>query len=150
MGGPVDATTGMVCDLGELDANGNLKFRGRKKNVIVTSAGLNIHPEDLEAALKKQPAIRDAVVVPLNRNNNPEPCAVLLATDQNIVIPSTPPSVFVGSESRNLSSVSDFTVERCSLTLTGPGAVSSLCCKSFMFLILGTSKFVLTRTVLMC
>jgi long-chain acyl-CoA synthetase len=75
-------------DLGELDSNGNLKFRGRKKNVIVTSAGLNIHPEDLEAALKNQPAIRDAVVIPLNRNNNPEPCAVLLATEPNVVIPS--------------------------------------------------------------
>ena len=45
-------------DLGELDSNGNLKFRGRKKNVIVTAAGLNVYPEDLEAALKKQPAMR--------------------------------------------------------------------------------------------
>jgi len=65
-------------DLGELDSNGNLKFRGRKKNVIVTSAGLNVYPEDLEAALKKQPAIRDAVVVPVNRDQNAEPCALLL------------------------------------------------------------------------
>jgi len=81
-------------DLGELDSNGNLKFRGRKKNVIVTSAGLNIHPEDLEAALKKQRAVRDAVVIPINRGQNAEPCAVLLPTGQNIVIPS---------EARNLS-----------------------------------------------
>ena len=65
-------------DLGEVDSNGNLKFRGRKKNVIVTAAGLNIYPEDLEAALKKQPAIRDAVVIPLAHNGNSEPCAVLL------------------------------------------------------------------------
>jgi long-chain acyl-CoA synthetase len=65
-------------DLGELDANGNLKFRGRKKNVIVTPAGLNIYPEDLEGALKKQPVIRDAVVIPLERDGNAEPCAVLL------------------------------------------------------------------------
>src|SRR5271166_77084 len=36
-------------DLGELDVQGNLHFRGRKKNVIVTPAGLNIYPEDLEA-----------------------------------------------------------------------------------------------------
>jgi len=65
-------------DLGELDANGNLKFRGRKKNVIVTPAGLNIYPEDLEAALKKQTAIRDAVVVPIHKGGNAEACAVLL------------------------------------------------------------------------
>jgi len=65
-------------DLGELDANGNLKFRGRKKNVIVTPAGLNIYPEDLESALKKQPAVRDAVVVALASGGNEEPVAALL------------------------------------------------------------------------
>jgi long-chain acyl-CoA synthetase len=65
-------------DLGELDAQGNLRFRGRKKNVIVTSSGLNIYPEDLEAALIHQPAIRDAVVIPLQIGDNAEPCAVLL------------------------------------------------------------------------
>ena len=65
-------------DLGELDAAGNLRFRGRKKSVIVTPAGLNIYPEDLEAAVKKQSTIRDCVVVPLDRGGNAEPCAVLL------------------------------------------------------------------------
>src|SRR5208283_3039110 len=65
-------------DLGELDAQGNLRFRGRKKNVIVTPAGLNIHPEDLEAALQHQPGIRDAVVIPLQTGDNAEPFAVLL------------------------------------------------------------------------
>ena len=65
-------------DLGELDPEGNLRFRGRKKNVIVTPAGLNIYPEDLEAALRKQPGIRDVVVVPLQIGANSEPCAVLL------------------------------------------------------------------------
>jgi len=69
-------------DLGELDSNGNLKFRGRKKNVIVTSAGLNVYPEDLEAALKKQPPIRDAVVIPIHRDQNAEPCAVLLLRNE--------------------------------------------------------------------
>ena len=69
-------------DLGELDENGNLKFRGRKKNVIVTAAGLNIHPEDLEASLKKQPAIRDAVVVAIEKDGNAEACAVLLSSDE--------------------------------------------------------------------
>jgi long-chain acyl-CoA synthetase len=66
-------------DLGELDANGNLKFRGRKKNVIVTAAGLNVYPEDLENALRKQPAIRDVVVVPEESGGNAEARAFLLA-----------------------------------------------------------------------
>jgi long-chain acyl-CoA synthetase len=65
-------------DIGELDAEGNLRFRGRKKNVIVTPAGLNVYPEDLEAALRKQPGVRDCVVMPLERHGNTEPCAVVL------------------------------------------------------------------------
>src|SRR3989441_8029421 len=68
-------------DLGELDAQGNLRFRGRKKNVIVTPAGLNIYPEDLEAALRKQPGVRDCVVIPFERGGNAEPCAVVLLKD---------------------------------------------------------------------
>ena len=65
-------------DLGERDADGNLYFKGRKKNVIVTPAGLNIYPEDLEAELRKEPAVRDCVVIGLERDGNAEPCAVLL------------------------------------------------------------------------
>jgi long-chain acyl-CoA synthetase len=68
-------------DLGELDAEGNLRFRGRKKNVIVTPAGLNVYPEDLEAALRRQPGVRDCVVIPFERGGNAEPCAVLLVKD---------------------------------------------------------------------
>jgi long-chain acyl-CoA synthetase len=69
-------------DLGELDTQGNLKFRGRKNNVIVTPAGLNIYPEDLEAALKKQPGIREAVVIAIDRNGNAEPCAAVLVREE--------------------------------------------------------------------
>jgi long-chain acyl-CoA synthetase len=68
-------------DVGELDAEGNLRFRSRKKNVIVTAAGLNVYPEDLEAALRKQPGVRDCVVVPFEREGNAEPCAVLLVKE---------------------------------------------------------------------
>ena len=68
-------------DLGAIDEHGELVFKGRRKNVIVNPAGLNIHPEDLEAALRSQPEVRDAVVVPLARGSNAEPCAVLLLRD---------------------------------------------------------------------
>jgi long-chain acyl-CoA synthetase len=50
-------------DLASLDESGNLQFRGRKKETIVTAAGLNIYPEDLEAALLRQPLIKAAAVV---------------------------------------------------------------------------------------
>jgi long-chain acyl-CoA synthetase len=68
-------------DIGELDADGNLYFKGRKKQVIVTPAGMNIYPEDLEAALRRQPEVKDCVVVGLPRNGNAEPCAVLILRD---------------------------------------------------------------------
>jgi len=65
-------------DVGELDAEGNLYFKGRKKEVIVTPAGMNVYPEDLEAALRRQPEVEEAIVIPLPRNGNAEPCAVII------------------------------------------------------------------------
>ena len=69
-------------DIGELDAEGNLYFKGRKKDVIVTPAGMNVYPEDLENALKAQPAVKDCVVIPLAVGGNAEACAVLLLRNQ--------------------------------------------------------------------
>lgn len=54
--------------------------------MIVTSAGLNIYPEDLEAALRNQPGIRDCLVVPDPRRGNAEPCAVLLLEDSTAAL----------------------------------------------------------------
>ncbi|HEY2364011.1 MAG TPA: AMP-binding protein [Candidatus Angelobacter sp.] len=65
-------------DLGAMDEEGNLYFKGRSKNVIVTPAGLKIYPEDLEQALRKQPQVRDVVVVGVAAGGNAEACAVLL------------------------------------------------------------------------
>ena len=65
-------------DIGERDTAGNLYFKGRKKDVIVTSAGMNVYPEDLEAALRRQPEVKDCVVIALPQDGNAEPCAVLI------------------------------------------------------------------------
>ncbi len=65
-------------DVGTLDADGNLYFKGRKKNVLVTPAGMNVYPEDLETALRRQPEVRDCVVVGTERGGNAEPCAVVI------------------------------------------------------------------------
>jgi long-chain acyl-CoA synthetase len=65
-------------DIGALDEDGNLFFKGRKKNVIVTAEGMNIYPADLEVALRQQEAVRDCVVVEANPAGGPEACAVLL------------------------------------------------------------------------
>jgi long-chain acyl-CoA synthetase len=71
-------------DIGELDAEGNLYFKGRKKEIIVTPAGMNIYPEDLEAALCRQPEVKLCVVIPLPRNGNAEPCAVMILRDRGL------------------------------------------------------------------
>lgn len=68
-------------DIGALDAAGNLYFKGRKKEVIVTPAGTNVYPEDLEAALRRQPEVKDCVVVGIERGGNAEPCAVVILHD---------------------------------------------------------------------
>jgi long-chain acyl-CoA synthetase len=65
-------------DLGALDDAGNLYFKGRKKDVIVTPGGTNVYPEDLEAALRQQPEVKDCVVVGIERGGNAEPCAVVI------------------------------------------------------------------------
>jgi long-chain acyl-CoA synthetase len=65
-------------DLGERNSEGKLYFKGRKKDVIVTAAGLNIYPEDLEAELDRQAGVRASVVVGVEGTSGAEPVAVLL------------------------------------------------------------------------
>jgi long-chain acyl-CoA synthetase len=64
-------------DLAKLDADGDLLFLGRKSEVIVTAGGLNIHPEDLEAAVELEPGVSACAVVPVQTPSGTEPCAVL-------------------------------------------------------------------------
>ncbi|HYJ46167.1 MAG TPA: class I adenylate-forming enzyme family protein, partial [Pyrinomonadaceae bacterium] len=66
-------------DVGELDAEGNLYFKGRKKDVIVTGAGLNVYPEDIEAALNRQPDVRASCVIAVaGAHGAEEPLAVII------------------------------------------------------------------------
>jgi len=65
-------------DMAKRDETGRLYFKGRRKNVIVTSAGMNVYPEDLEKALLAQSEIRDCVVVGIPRNGDEVPAAALL------------------------------------------------------------------------
>ncbi|MDX2040073.1 MAG: AMP-binding protein [Acidobacteriota bacterium] len=68
-------------DVAALDESGNLFFKGRQKDVIVTSAGLNIYPDDLELALTHQPEVRAACVIGVEGAQGPEPMAVLILRD---------------------------------------------------------------------
>src|SRR5690606_32456446 len=55
-------------DWGELDPDGYLRITGRKKEIIVTSAGKNVAPVLLEALLTSDPWIAQAMVIGDNRN----------------------------------------------------------------------------------
>jgi long-chain acyl-CoA synthetase len=64
-------------DLASTADDGALRFLGRKSEVIVTASGVNIHPEDLEAAVEAQPGVNGCAVVAMETATGPEPCAVL-------------------------------------------------------------------------
>jgi long-chain acyl-CoA synthetase len=50
-------------DIGELDTGGQLRIRGRKKEMIVTPEGLNVYPDDVERVLNATPGVRESAVV---------------------------------------------------------------------------------------
>ena len=71
-------------DVGEMDEQANLYFRGRQKEVIVTSAGVNIHPGDIEVVLDRQPEIKASAVIESQSAHGPEPLAVLILRDDQV------------------------------------------------------------------
>jgi long-chain acyl-CoA synthetase len=65
-------------DLAVAHESGELRFAGRKGDVIVSAAGMNVHPADLEDAMAKQPGVRGCVVVPCEMMGGIEPVAVVI------------------------------------------------------------------------
>jgi long-chain acyl-CoA synthetase len=50
-------------DIGEIDAQGQVFIRGRKKDMILTSDGHNIYPVDIENVLNTEKGVRESVVI---------------------------------------------------------------------------------------
>ena len=53
-------------DLGVMDQDGNIFIRGRSKNMILSSNGQNIYPEEIEAVVNSEPYVIESVVVDRN------------------------------------------------------------------------------------
>ncbi len=68
-------------DLARRDADGRLYFLGRKGEIIVTTEGFNVYPQDVESVLHQLPLVRDAVVVGLQVDGREEVHAVLSLHD---------------------------------------------------------------------
>ena len=50
-------------DLGTMDAEGNIFIKGRSKNMLLSSNGQNIYPEEIEDQLNSMPMVMESVVV---------------------------------------------------------------------------------------
>ena len=50
-------------DLGQIDEGGQLHITGRKKDIIITAAGKNITPSEIESGIKSSQFIKEAIVV---------------------------------------------------------------------------------------
>ncbi len=70
-------------DIGEIDAQGRLYIKGRKKEMIVTPEGLNVFPEDVERAVTAVPGVKDVAVVGV-RVGTEERVHAVVVTDPGI------------------------------------------------------------------
>ena len=50
-------------DLRTLDEEGNVTVRGRSKNLLLTSSGQNIYPEEIESKLNNMPYVAESLIV---------------------------------------------------------------------------------------
>lgn len=74
-------------DIGELDAGGHLRIRGRKKETIVTPEGLNVFPDDVERVLNGVPGVRESAVVgAVLPGSSAERVHAVLVTDPHVDI----------------------------------------------------------------
>lgn len=73
-------------DMGEVDEEGILHIRGRRKEMIVTGAGINVYPDDLEEVLNRHAGVRESCVVGVRGGEGERVHAVLLLD------PGAPPS----------------------------------------------------------
>jgi len=65
-------------DLGAYDESGALVIKGRAKEVIVTGAGINVYPDELEDVLLRTAGVRDGCVIGLDKGSGEEVHAVIV------------------------------------------------------------------------
>jgi len=53
-------------DIARIDTAGNITLTGRSKRLIVTEAGKNVYPEELETLLERDPTVKEAAVIEID------------------------------------------------------------------------------------
>ena len=69
-------------DLGRIRDDGNLEVVGRKKNVIVTSNGKNIYPEELETLINYSDIVKESVVTGIQKKSGLQIVAIIVPEDK--------------------------------------------------------------------
>jgi long-chain acyl-CoA synthetase len=91
-------------DLGEIGPDGWVVIKGREKELIVTGAGVNVYPDELEGVLNKIPGVKESCVIGLERGGGEEVHAVLLL-DQS----GAAPEEIVGQANKSLDGMHQIT-----------------------------------------
>ena len=91
-------------DLGEIGPDGWLVIKGRGKELIVTGAGVNVYPDELEAVLNKIPGVKESCVIGMERGGGEEVHAVLLLDGS-----AQAPEEIIGQANKSLDAMHQIT-----------------------------------------
>lgn len=73
-------------DIGYKDKDGYLYISGRKKSIIVTEAGKNVYPEEIEEKLLENENIEEALVIPvINKSNGREEVGAIIYPNPQLI-----------------------------------------------------------------
>jgi long-chain acyl-CoA synthetase len=79
-------------DIGHMDEDGYFHITGRSKNVIVSAAGKNIYPEEIEARLNLSPYILESLVLGRKSpDSNGEDVIAVVVPDREFIPPENGP-----------------------------------------------------------
>lgn len=70
-------------DFADIDKNGNVFIKGRKKDVIVNALGINIYPDEIESVLNKIEGVKDSAVLGLDEGEGEHVHAVVLLKNKD-------------------------------------------------------------------
>ncbi len=73
-------------DVGHVDSDGYFHITGRSKNVIVSAAGKNIYPEEIEMMLNSSPYIIESLVLGRRQKSGAEDVTAVIVPDLEFIL----------------------------------------------------------------